>query len=258
MIILRPLKLLPYFLLVMLLSNEIIQAQETFEVQVYSSPTMTKNTTIFELHSNISPTGPRNQDDFTHPLHETLEITTGITNNFELGFYLFNRWNQGCFQYSGSHLRPRITVPTSWHWKIGVSLSVEGGFVKDPTTNRYESDYEIRPIFDKTFGKNYISLNPTVDGSITNKETSFSPNVKYSYTVTPKYALGLEYYGATGNPFRWDNFDIQTHQFYLVTDLFFDKTHEFEFGIGRGTTASSDVWNIKLILGQRVAWKKKS
>ena len=37
-----------------------IKAQENYEVQVYTSPTLAKNTTIFELHSNISPSGPKN------------------------------------------------------------------------------------------------------------------------------------------------------------------------------------------------------
>ena len=235
-----------------------VNAQESYEVQIYSSPTLTKNTTIFELHSNISPTGPKNQSNFSNPLHETVEITTGLTDNFELGFYLFNRINDGKFNYMGSHIRPRITVPTSWNWYFGTSLSVEGGFIKNPFTNLYDADFEIRPIFDKTLGKNYLSLNPVVDGSFKTHETSFTPNIKYSYKVNPKYSIGLEYYGVTGNPFRWDSYDVQTHQFYLVTDLFLDNTHEYEFGIGRGTTLSSDVWNIKLILGQRISWKNKS
>jgi hypothetical protein len=245
-----------FLLSLFLIVSSTLQAQETYEVQVYSSPTMAKNTTIFELHSNISPTGPRNQTDFTHPVHETLEITTGITPNFELGFYLFNRINNGTFNYSGSHIRPRITVPASWKWFMGTSLSVEGGYVKDVATNNYDADYEIRPIFDKTVGKNYLSINPTIDGSFKTKEVSFSPNIKYSYLVNPKYSLGIEYYGSTGNPFRWDNYELQTHQFYLVTDLYLDIKHEIEFGVGRGTTMSSDVWNIKLILGQRVNWIK--
>ena len=248
-------KILLFLFFIILFQN--LRAQETYEIQVYSSPTMTRNTTIFELHSNESPAGPQNNPNFTHPLHETMEITTGITSNFELGFYLFSRFNQGSIEYSGSHIRPRITVPASWKWNLGVSLSVEGGYVKDPLNNTYEPDYEIRPIIDKTLGNNYISLNPTVDGSLKTKEMSFSPNIKYSYMITPKYALGIEYYGVTGNPFHWDKYDIQTHQFFLVTDLYLDKTHEFELGIGRGATQSSDMWNIKLILGQRVAWGKK-
>ena len=234
-----------------------VKAQETYEVQVYTSPTMAKNTTIFEIHSNISPTGPKNETNFTHPLQETLEITTGIANNFELGFYMFTRINSGTYNYMGSHIRPRITVPTSWNWFMGASLSVEGGFVKNEITNIYDADYEIRPIFDKTIGKNYLSLNPTFDGSFKTKEVAFSPNIKYSYSANTKYSLGIEYYGNTGNPFRWDSYDIQTHQLYLVTDLYLDTKHEIEFGIGHGTTLSSDVWNIKLILGQRVNWKNK-
>ncbi len=233
-----------------------IKAQENYEVQVYTSPTLAKNTTIFELHSNISPSGPKNETDFSNPLHETMEITTGIADNFELGFYLFSRINNGTYNYMGSHIRPRITIPTAWKWFMGASLSVEGGFVKNEITNIYDADYEIRPIFDKTIGKNYISVNPTIDGSFKTSEVSFSPNVKYSYTVNPKYSLGIEYYGNTGNPFRWDSYDIQTHQFYLVTDLYLHPDYEFQFGVGHGTTLSSDVWNVKLIIGQRVNWKK--
>jgi hypothetical protein len=233
-----------------------LRAQETYEVQVYSSPTTPKNSTIFELHSNISPNGPNNETNFSHPLHETLEITTGISDNFEIGFYLFDRVNDGKYNYMGSHIRPRFTVPTSWNWYFGTSISIESGFVKDPLTNEFDSDFEFRPIFDKTIGKNYFSLNPTIDGSFKTHETTFSPNVKYSYNVNPKYSLGLEYYGSTGNPLKWDNYNLQSHLFYLVTDLYLDPKYEFQFGVGHGTTESSDQWNVKLIVGNRVSWKK--
>jgi len=244
-------------ILFILLNLPVVQAQENYEVQIYSSPTMPKKTTIFELHSNISPIGPKNESNFSHPVHETLEVTTGLFDNFELGFYMFTRINNGTYNYMGSHIRPRITIPTSWNWFMGASLSIEGGFVKSEITNVYDADYEIRPIFDKTIGNNYFSVNPTIDGSFKTKEVGFSPNVKYSYAVNPKYSLGIEYYGVTGNPFRWDSYDIQTHQFYLVTDLYLNPNYEFQFGVGHGSTLSSDVWNVKLILGQRVSWKTK-
>ena len=232
------------------------KAQEAYEIQVYGSSTMPVHTTIFELHSNISPTGPHNKNDFTHPVHETLEITTGITNNFELGFYFFNRINNGGYQYIGSHIRPRIKVPDAWKWNVGASLSLELGFVKDPVTEQTDWDYEIRPIIDKTIGKNYISLNPAFEGVISSQEFSFSPNIKYSYLVHPKCALGIEYYGSFGKPFNWNKYAVQTHQLYAVADLFLHPKYEVIAGIGRGITASSDVWNIRLILGQRVSWGK--
>lgn len=240
----------------LLLAPGTLKAQEGYEIQVYGAATMPVHTTIFELHSNISPSGPRNKNSFTYPVHETLEITTGITRDFELGVYFFNRINDGKYQYIGSHIRPRIKVPDSWQWNIGFSLSTEIGFVKDPVTQTTDWDYEIRPIIDKTVGKSYFSLNPAFEGVISSQEFSFSPNIKYSCLVHPKCALGIEYYGSFGKPFNWDKYEIQTHQFYAVADLYLHPKYEVIAGIGRGITASSDVWNIRLILGQRVSWGK--
>lgn len=252
--LLIPATLLAVFLLI----QSAARAQESYEIQVYASPTMEKNSSMVELHSNISPMGPKNENAFSHPLHETLEITTGISNNFEIGVYLFNRFANGRLMCTGSHIRPRLTVPDSWKWKLGVSLSLEAGFIKDPLTNIVDWAYEIRPIFDKTLGKHYISFNPAIDGSFTSHEVSFSPNIKYSFTVNSTYALGIEYYGAVGKPFSWDPYDQQTHQFYAVTDLSLDPKYEISFGIGLGITASSDQCNIKLILGRHINWKKNN
>ena len=43
----------------------------------------------------------------------------------------------------------------SWGFKWGTSLSVEAGFVKEPESDKTNWDYEIRPIIDRTIGKNY-------------------------------------------------------------------------------------------------------
>lgn len=248
---------LSLLLLFLCLNGLCTSAQEGYEIQVYGSATMAPHYTIFELHSNLSPSGPRNQKiGYTHPDHETLEITTGITRDFELGVYFFNRINQGKFEYIGSHIRPRVKAPEEWKWSWGASLSGEFGFVKDPTTQTTSWDYEIRPIFDRTIGKNYISLNPSFDGVVATQEFSFSPNIKYSYLVDPKYAIGIEYYGSFGKPFRWDPTNVQTHQVYAVADLFLDPKYEVIFGVGRGITVSSDRWNVRLILGRRVHWGK--
>ena len=73
--------------------GSLLFAQENYEIQVYGSQTQAKNSSIFELHSNFTFLGQKDvvkgvRPSF-HSLHETLEITTGITDNFELGFYLF-------------------------------------------------------------------------------------------------------------------------------------------------------------------------
>src|SRR6476659_2489547 len=137
-------------------------SQENYEIQVYSSPTMTKGSTIFELHSNYTFSGTRMKTEgvtpTNHSLHETLEVTHGIGENFELGFYLFTNYTSGFgYKVIGTHIRPRITAPQKWNWPVGVSLSTEVGY-----QSRYYSEdtwnVEIRPIVDKQAGRFYFSL----------------------------------------------------------------------------------------------------
>ena len=225
-------------------------AQEQYEIQVYASDVIEPHTTAIELHSNVSPSGPNNINGYTHPFHETIEITTNINSYSEVGFYIFNRMDNSNMKYMGSHIRPRVMVPESWGWGIGGSLSVEAGFINDPLTNETQWDYEVRPILDKKLKNHYLSFNPAIGGLFNGTVTTFSPAFKYAYTLNKKYALGIEYYGQTGKPFNWDKYDYQTHQFYAVVDLNLLPEYEINFGIGYGITQSSDRLNIKLILGK--------
>lgn len=100
----------------LLIVSSLLSAQENYEIQVYASPTMTKGNTIFELHSNFTFSGEKNTVDkvipSNHSLHETVEITHGITANFEIGFYLFTNYTEPYgYKVIGSHIRPRISVP---------------------------------------------------------------------------------------------------------------------------------------------------
>src|SRR5690242_399508 len=107
------------------------QAQADNEIQVYSSPTVEQHTTMIELHSNYTFKGSDYLADpeMAHYLNETIEITHGITPHFEMGVYLFTSLNpQGKYEYLGSHIRPRVTVPEEWNWPFGASLSMEFGF----------------------------------------------------------------------------------------------------------------------------------
>ena len=93
-----------------------LHAQDNYEIQVYGSQTQLPGSTMFELHSNYTFNGEK---DITkgvlpsnHSLHETIEITTGISNIFEIGVYLFTAYIPGHgYQVVGSHLRPRIMAP---------------------------------------------------------------------------------------------------------------------------------------------------
>src|SRR5947209_15321028 len=105
----------------------------------------------------------------------TLEVTHGINKWFELGFYLFTSARSGDgWQIIGSHIRPRVRVPESWKWNIGLSLSAEFAYQR----RKFSPDtwsLELRPIIDKQIGRWYLAFNPTLERSIKglNKKRGF-------------------------------------------------------------------------------------
>jgi hypothetical protein len=133
-----------------------LRAQDNYEIQVYGSDTVPPKTTMLELHSNFTADGskavPGSQltVDGTYPTnhaqHETVEITQGLTSWSEVGFYIFTSSRDGLgVQWVGDHIRPRVRVPDSWHWPVGVSLSTEVGYQR----RQFSPDtwtWEIRPM----------------------------------------------------------------------------------------------------------------
>jgi outer membrane putative beta-barrel porin/alpha-amylase len=240
-------------------------AQDNYEIQVYGAQTEAKGSTMFELHSNFTFGGQQYVQDGVLPthniLHETLEITHGFTNWFETGFYFFNAiGSYNRTTYVGSHIRPRVMVPESWHWPVGISLSTEIGYQK-PEYSADDWTLEIRPIIDKTCKKFYFSFNPAFEKSLhgQNEKTgfTFSPALKISYSVTKVVAFGLEYYGAIGTLSMPGPYQQQQHQLFLAIDLDVSKNWEFNAGYGLGFTGATDNDIFKVILGRRLHNKAK-
>jgi len=237
-------------------------AQDNYEIQVYGYETVPPRSTMVEIHSNFTVNGSKTVQDgvlpSNHAMHETLEITQGITSWSEVGFYVFSSIQpEGGWQWVGDHIRPRVRVPDEWHWPVGVSLSQEIGYQRaafSPDT----WTWEIRPIIDKKIGPWYLSFNPTLDrafhGPGVNKGVEFSPNVKVSYDFTKKISGGLEYYGAYGSLNGFDPLRDQEHQFFPAIDLDLGPQWEFNFGVGVGATRSTDHLIVKCIIGRRFSW----
>ena len=247
------------FLLYCIFIVSSIFGQDNYEIQVYGSETIEPHRTMVELHSNYTVNGSTNNLDGTvpsnHIFHETIEITHGFTNWFETGFYFFNAiGNNKSTGYVGSHIRPRVSAPLSWHWPVGVSISAEIGFQKKVYTAN-TSTLELRGIVDKKWNRFYLAVNPVFDKSFVGPDAGkgfiFSPNLKSSFDINKIFALGLEYYGSTGPLFHFDSFNKQQHQLFVVTDLNFDPKWEINAGIGYGFTKSTDREIIKLILGRK-------
>jgi hypothetical protein len=235
------------------------RAQDNYEIQVYSYDLVEPHHTMVELHSNFTIDGSKTIVDGLYPTnhaeHETIEITHGFTDWFEVGFYIFTseRSGQG-IQWVGDHIRPRIAIPKKWNWPVGLSLSNEVGYQRRPfSTDTWT--WEMRPIIDKQVDRWYLSFNPTFDKSLHGQTVGegfvFSPNFKFSYDFTKKIAGGLEYYGSVGPATDFLPGPFQQHQIFPTIDLNLSPKWEVNFGLGVGVTRSTDHLIAKMILGYR-------
>lgn len=243
----------------------LVHSQDNYEIQVYGSQTQQKNSAIFELHSNFTFDGEKDVVKGVRPsyhsLHETLEITQGITDIFEIGAYLFTNYTPKYgYQIVGTHIRPRVMAPSQWKWPVGVSLSAEIGYQRPEYADETWS-IEVRPIIDKQWNKLYVSFNPTFGialKSVDNNSTPvFEPNLKASYAFFPNVALGAEYYGEMGVINAFGPLAQQSHAVFATLDLLNNKNWEFNTGAGFGLTPATDGFIYKVILGRRIYWKKQ-
>ncbi len=238
--------------------------QGNYEIQVYGADTVPAANTMFELHSNFTAKGHPGTPVLAatnHAEHETLEITQGITGWSEVGFYVFTTMQSGLgWQWVGDHIRPRVKVPDSWHWPVGVSLSQEVGYQRalfSPDT----WTWEIRPIVDKQKGRLYWSVNPALErtwhGPDVNLGLDFSPAVKISWDFTKVFTGGVEYYADYGSLHSIASLHDQQQMIFPAVDLNVSPEWEINFGVGVGPTAATDHWIVKGIIGRRFNWGKQ-
>jgi hypothetical protein len=243
-------------------------AQNNYEIQVYGADTVAPKSTMVELHSNFTVDGARAIKNSTlganalyptnHVEHETVEITTGINDWSEVGFYVFTaeRSGQGV-QWVGDHIRPRVRAPDQWHWPVGASLSTEFGYQR----RDFSSDtwtMELRPIIDKQLGRWYLATNLAVDrsfhGTSVPMGVTFAPAGKVGYDFSKAISAGFEYYADYGDIVAPDTLHNQQQQIFAVTDLNVSPQWEINFGVGIGPTAGTDHLIVKGILGRHFDW----
>ncbi len=247
-----------------------LRAQDNYEIQVYGSETVKPRSTMVELHSNFTVNGSKalpgsiytadGTFPTNHAQHETLEITQGLNNWAEVGFYLFTSLDHGQgWQWVGDHIRPRVRAPDSWHLPVGLSVSNEIGYQRA----RFSPDtwtWEIRPIVDKQVGHWYLAFNPTLDrswhGPGIRQGVTFSPNAKAGYDFSKKINAGIEYYAAYGAVTGFDPLREQQQQIFAATDLNLAPEWELNFAVGLGATGATDHLILKCIVGRRFSWSR--
>lgn len=253
-------KFFPVFLLA--LACAALRAQGNYEIQVYGADTVSKGSTMLELHSNFTARGQRyfinGVAPTNHAEHETVEITQGVNNWSEVGFYIFTSEKPDAgVDWVGDHIRPRVRVPESWHWPVGVSISQEIGYQRA----RFSPDtwtWEIRPIIDKQQGRFYWAVNPALERTLHGPDVDlgldFAPAVKVGWDFTKVVNAGIEYYADYGSIRDIAPLRDQQQQIFAATDLTVSPDWEINFGVGIGATAPTDHWIVKGIIGRRFNW----
>jgi hypothetical protein len=262
------LQILRYALALILVASwpALARAQANYEIQVYGADTIAAGSLMVELHSNFTAEGQKATIDGVYPTnhqqHETLELTEGVNDWSEIGFYVFTSEQDGHgVQWVGDHIRPRVRVPESWDWPVGVSLSTEIGYQR----SQYSTDtwtWEIRPIIDKAIGRWYFAVNPALERTLHGPDVSqgygFAPSAKLSYDFTRTVSGGLEYYADYGRIGGFAPTHDQQQQVFVVADLNVSPLWEINLGIGLGATGSTDHLIFKAILGRRIDWGRRS
>jgi hypothetical protein len=236
-----------------------VLAQDNYEIQVYGYDMVEARHTMVELHSNFTIDGSKGVQNgilpTNHAEHETIEITHGLCDWAEVGFYIFTYQRDGYgVQWVGDHVRPRVRIPPEWKWPVGLSLSNEIGYQR----RRFSADtwtWEMRPVIDKQMGPWYWAFNPTFDRSFHGEGVGqgfvFSPNFKVGYDFTKKVSGGIEYYGSVGPATGFFDVSQQQHQVFPVIDLNVSPRWEINFGLGVGFTGATDHLIAKTIIGYR-------
>ena len=207
------------------------------EIKVFTDELARYREHTLEIHVNqASSAGPKVEDRST-PLQIMPEYSYGIRRNWELSFQLPFAIEQGSSGVDGSG-------PSSSTWRrttktrgsIGASTS---SFARNERSGE-ESFWsaELIPILGYRAGRWHFVANPGVDKQISgsSRATNFQPAAKVAYRAFGWNSFGLEYYGGD-----------QTRVLYLAWDGRIGKS-DFNLGIGRGFTDTSDRWVLKMIV----------
>jgi hypothetical protein len=236
-----------------------LRAQDPFEIKVYPAATAARGEWELESHLSYTARGTTAYAGAVAPTdHQArlaLELTRGITSNWEASFYLLGATRPGVGpEYAGWRLRSRVHAPAAWRLPLALGFSAELEAPR-PAYGGASPTLELTPIFEKRFGGLLLRLNANLERDLGEGETGgtsegweFEPSAQAAYDVSPRVTVRLDYHGSVGElgqPLPAAN---QVHQFYPGVDLHFG--HEFTLGlsVGAGTTRAGN----RLVFASRV------
>ena len=184
-----------------------------------------------------------------HSLQGTPEFAYGLTNWWEVGFYLpFAVTGTGEFLSNGAKIRSLFVVPDADKRNFFYGVNFELGY-EMPQFSPTPWALEIRPIIGVRNKEWEFIVNPIVDVSFGPPgEADFAPAARLARNLGEDRFIGLEYYSDFGKIGNFLPLQQQSQQLYAVTD-FKVKEVDVELGVGYGFTPGSDRLMFKAIIG---------
>lgn len=216
-----------------------------FEIKVHDELIADYQSSAYEIETNLFQ-APASQGIKTDVFQTRLEYGYGITEKSEIGANIYISNYNGVSYINGGKIS-HMYIPTHdeegfWHY----GMKNEINYIKDIGGNEI-SFYELTPILALQLNNWRLTINPSLDLTLNQNTTAtFSPSAKVTYNLMPSMDLGVEYY-ADNLPMKGlYSVTQQPNTVYAVMDAKYGKS-TLNFGVGKGVTAVSDNWVIKLI-----------
>jgi hypothetical protein len=231
-----------------------VHAQDAFEIQVYEPETAPPGEIGLETHMNYVVDGSTvpsaaGEAPTNHTFHLTFEPHLGITDIFEVGFYVQTavRPDAG-YDWAGFKIRAKVRAPRPAFGWLKLALNGELSFI--PT--RYEAagtGGELRPIAEGVFGPLLVGVNPIIGLTFDNGvHFDLEPCARALFSFAPWMSAGAEYYSALGPIDAILPASEQVHRVFGVVELY-SPHFDINFGVGGGTGDESFL--VKAILTLR-------
>jgi hypothetical protein len=227
------------------------------EIQVYTDDINQPGEVGMEVHINTTPKGltePSYSGEVVNHrgLRVTPEISYGLTPTMDVGLYIPTvRSEDGNFYAAGAKLRFKwlpVQPHTHGGWFSGVNLEL--GQIKQKFSESPRA-MEVRTILGWKNDTWLLAVNPIFGWDLSTGYTHGSPDFTLASKVARKtsdaVALGFEYYNGRGYLNNVLPGNQQEKSLFIVMD-YEGKPFNFNFGIGKGLTAVTDVWTVKAIV----------
>ena len=230
-------------------------AYATDEIQVYNAEIAPKGVVTIQQHLNYVWSGSTTPDfpgsfASNHTLNGTPEFAFGVTDWYEVGFYLpFAFTSDGTFLPAGFKLRHLFVSPHAEERKFFYGVNFELSY-QAPQFSQSAIGLEIRPILGvRDQGWEFI-VNPIVDLSFApNGASAFAPAARVAHNVGGNTWLGVEYYSSYSPIDAIPPTNQQQHTVFGVVD-FKAFGLDINLGFGSGLTDASDHIVSKIIVGR--------